>query len=159
MIKTAYQLFSFPVVAPATASCSGRKNTSVAAPKSPSKMPKTLLRVRLTPKNSAPKMSIHNGVVVFKMPANELLMCCCAYTNKNAGIVLPHNPTIVVYIHLSCGISLWRTAKIVIKKILDNPIRIAATSSHEKTANPRFIKKNEQPQVTAKNTSNAQSKG
>ncbi len=43
-------------------------------------------------KNKAPKIIVHSGESVLRIPANELLSRVCAQANKKAGKKIPINP-------------------------------------------------------------------
>lgn len=65
-------------------------------PANPNRTPTIFFVFKLLLKNNEPIISVKTGVVLFKIPATELLILVSAKANKNGGNPLPNNPIISI---------------------------------------------------------------
>ena len=67
------------------------------APKKPIMTPINLVLGSTSFVTTTAMIKVKIGVMAFSIPANELLICCCAIANRNAGIPLPIKPANKAY--------------------------------------------------------------
>ena len=104
-------------------------------------------------KNKAPKIIVHSGESVFKIPANELFNFVCAKAKRNAGKKTPINPDRNNLKGSPGFISFNRGKANGNKKIAAAVTRNAPTVSGENTFSPCLMRMNDVPQMSDKMSS------
>jgi len=123
------------------------------APKNERRIPKIAYPRKRWVKNNAPRIIVHNGDSVFKIPARELFNFVCAKAKRKAGINIPINPEIN-NLKGSPGFNSFIRGNANGNKKMEAAVtRKAPTTSGENTLSPCLIRMNEVPQIRDKTMS------